>query len=292
MRSAKSIGRTIRTRQERHLWRLSVVSLSALVALAALFVDGFPPKSWKAWLGLKDAQPVVAALVPKRIVPGQVTVTMPKPRGNESSASPLPLPLILVSTRLGRNSREGFAELGVDASSPQTYSAGAVLANGARLTEIYDDHVVLERSGQSARLYIQGHGGTPKAQDLTTLVTVGGVAPALIAATPHEALTDFIRPSAVYRGKVLTGLQVYPGKEASTFDALGLQSGDVIVAIDGTAVSDVDAALSRLRSLVSGAALTVEVQREGSARSVSLDGSVLVSAMQRGRAPTLCANVT
>jgi len=89
--------------------RSGIVVVAVVITLAALFVDGFPPASWKAWLGIQDSKPVVAALIPNRVVPGRVTVTMPKPRGNNSSVSPVPLPLILVSTRVGRNSHEGFA---------------------------------------------------------------------------------------------------------------------------------------------------------------------------------------
>jgi hypothetical protein len=58
------------------------------------------------------------------------------PRGTDSSVSPVPLPLILTATRPGRNPREGFADIGVDAKTPQTYAAGSLLANGARVAEI------------------------------------------------------------------------------------------------------------------------------------------------------------
>ena len=102
-----------------------------------------------------------------------VTVTPMRPEGNDSSVSPVPLPLILVRTHRGRNSREGFAEIGVRARSPQTYTAGALLANGARLTEIYDHYVVLERGGRSARLYVQGE-AQPDGKRARELLTVGG----------------------------------------------------------------------------------------------------------------------
>src|SRR2546429_388360 len=63
-----------------------------------------------------------------------VSVTPMRPEGNDSSVSAVPQPLILVRTQRGRNSREGFAQIGVRTHSPQTYIAGALLANGARLT--------------------------------------------------------------------------------------------------------------------------------------------------------------
>jgi len=45
--------------------------------------------------------------------------------------------------------------LGVARENPQTYSTGALLANGARLTEVRANYVVLERAGHSARLYLE-----------------------------------------------------------------------------------------------------------------------------------------
>jgi hypothetical protein len=105
----------IAARQRRHHWRASAVAASVVITLSALFVEGFPPKSWKAWFGISDTKPVAVALAPRRIAPGRVTATIPRPGGNDSLASAVPLPLVLVSTRLDRNSREGFAHLGVDA---------------------------------------------------------------------------------------------------------------------------------------------------------------------------------
>jgi hypothetical protein len=64
-----------------------------------------------------------------------IMVTPMRPLGTDSSVSTVPLPLILVRTQAGRNSREGFAQIGVNARTPQTYQAGAILANGAHLTD-------------------------------------------------------------------------------------------------------------------------------------------------------------
>jgi hypothetical protein len=260
--------------------RLGAVIIGTTITAAIIFVDGFPPVSWQAWLGLTSHKPV-AAMTPMRHIPGQVTVTMPKPRGNDSSMSPVPVPLILVSTQLGRNNREGFAHLGVDATSPQTYAAGALLANGARLSEIYSTYIVLERDGQSVRLYVQGAGAKGITPALASLTTVGGTPPTpILLAVADKALTNYLRPSPVFEGDALTGFQVYPGKDEPTFAALGLKPGDVIVSMDGVAVSSADTTLAQLDTLLHGSALRAEVRRDGHLHTVSLDGSVLGGAAQ------------
>jgi len=127
-----------------------------------------------------------------------VLVTPPRPLGNDSSVSKVPLPLVLVRTQPGRNSREGFAQIGVNALTPQTYGAGAILANGARLSEIYDHYVLLERDGRSVRLYRLGemHEPRPAESASASLLTVGGgVPPAPQLTKAQEQITDYLRPS-------------------------------------------------------------------------------------------------
>jgi predicted membrane-bound mannosyltransferase len=87
MHLENSIFRSIGARQERQLWRLSIIAAASAITLGAIYVDGYPPKSRKAWLGIKDAKPVAAAMLPHHEVPGQVTMTLPKQRGNSSSLS-------------------------------------------------------------------------------------------------------------------------------------------------------------------------------------------------------------
>src|SRR4051794_33361966 len=97
----------------------------------------------------------------------------PIPMGNDSSSSKTPLPLILTGTSPGRNAREGHAYIGVNKDSPQTYMAGALLVNGARLTEIYAQYVVLEKSGKSVRLYLLDSKEGTNGKALNDLLTVG-----------------------------------------------------------------------------------------------------------------------
>jgi membrane-associated protease RseP (regulator of RpoE activity) len=221
-----------------------------------------------------------------------VSVTPMRPEGNDSSVSPVPLPLTLVRTQRGRNSREGFAQIGVIAHSPQTYTAGALLANGARLAEIYDHYVVLERDGHTARLYLQGqeHGGPGVAR---ALLSVGGTAEATSSvAESRDELTDYLRPSPIFIGNELHGYALYAGRKASPFSQFGLQPGDVLTHINGTAVSDASDSLTALHRLIDGEALTVEVERQGIPQTLSLDGSSLTRAAPTEPEVTPAINTT
>lgn len=167
--------------------------------------------------------------------------------------------------------------VGVARENPQTYAAGALLANGARLTEIHPKYVVLEREGHSTKLYLEGSGLTAgNAAASKSLLTVGGRSAPEPSATPTtEPLTDYLRPTPIYEGETLLGYQVYPGAKSGAFAQMGLQAGDVITRIDGAPLSDPAQATEALRGLLDGRAHPASLKRQGSAIEVSLDGSVI-----------------
>jgi len=201
------------------------------------------------------------------------------PLGNDSSVSEVPLVLHLTATHLGRNSREGYANIGVNVLSPQTYRAGAILANGARLEEIYADFVVLTRDAYRTNLYLDDRSRTGNdLPALTSLITVGGaplIRPAV--ADSEDKLTEFVRIAPVFAGDQVRALELYPSANAILFAQLGLEPGDRVIAIDGAAVQDSRAAIGELRRLTAGAALNVTIERGEKSLTLSLNGSILRS---------------
>lgn len=212
-------------------------------------------------------------------------VTPTRPSGTDSSTLRVPVSLVLVRTQPGQNFHEGFAAIGVNRDSPQTYCVGAALANGARLSEIHSTFVVLERDGHQARLNLLV-ATRPDVTGLSDLLTVGGAQPVLDR-TPRsdDRVTTILRPSPVFAGERLRGYAVYPGRNSTPFFDLGLQPGDVLTKVNGTSVSDSSNSLSDLEGLSSGAAVTVEVMRRGRLQTLTLDGSALHSDLVTTRPP-------
>jgi hypothetical protein len=251
-----------------------------LVALLAFTVAEFDPWGW--WSAHERAAESAERAAARRFPEGPTGVVQPRPEGTDSSVSPSPRRLILTATRPGRNTREGYADLGVDARSPQTYRAGARLANGARLEEILADHVVLERDGVRTRLYVQGREPAGASPPLAALVSVGG-APARVTAGADstDPLTDEIRIAPIFEGDAVHALEVYANARSVVFAALGLEPGDRITVIDDVPVTDATAAIASLRRLTEGAALTVRVERGGGVATLALDGGIVVAARRR-----------
>jgi type II secretion system protein C len=250
---------------------------AAAVASLIIWETGLDP--FKLWQRATAPKPIPVAKAPDRSPTKAIGLTPPTPKGNDSSISPTPLALILVQVHLGRNATEGTAEIGVVRESPQTYQAGAMLENGARLEEIHSDYVLLKKGPKSARLYLESAHPTAKLGDLAML-TVGGVkeSPPPPKVTSHEVLTDYIRPSPVYDGDTLVGFQVYPGTKTGPFTQMGLQPGDLISEIDGTPLSDPAIAWDIFHQLAEGSAMSATVRRKDATQSVSLDGSLIVNA--------------
>jgi len=257
--------------------------VAGTTALCALWVAGYSPVEW--WKNrFTEQQASESMRTPPAPNRGTVSVVQPQPLGTDASASEVPLPLILTATRPGRNTREGYADIGVNALSPQTYKAGAILANGAHVEEIYSDYVVLAREGLRTRLYVLGHAPPAGAQStVVSLVTVGGTAPIRPAvADSTDTLSEFLRVSPVFEGDRFRALELYPSAEPNVFVRLGLEPGDRVTAVDGVVPKDSKEAIEELRRLSEGASLSVTIERGGKSQTLSLDGSLLRSGGTRG----------
>lgn len=277
-------------RRIRTLRVLSVAGMTALV-LAALWSAGLPALLWSALQSAQrqetQAEQTVSSTPTVSAPPATVLPSDPTAAGGASSLARQPQPLLLVATSPGKNKHEGTASIGTNVKAPQTYVAGAVLVNGARLTEIHADHVVLERGGERLQVFLSG-----RSIGAAQLGMAGGLqqAPrreAIVLAEDH--LTDVIRSMPHYDGEQLTGLQVFPGQHASAFAQLGLRAGDIVTAIDGSPIAEQAAATDMLRTLTEGAAVTVSVRRGSEHKLLSLDGSVVVKAVAKPDPATLTA---
>lgn len=283
---------------------LSFIGMAALAAVT-LWVADFPPAQWWARVRAGDVSPTgpSPAVAPGNesnsaapVFPTDVSVLPPAEVGADSALSPTPQPLFVVSTAPGRNATEGTARIGTNPDHPQTYVAGAILANGARLVEIHPDRVVLGRGGETLVLYVSGdkRAAAPLASrdGSNELAMVGGglVAPPVALAEDH--LADVIRSMPYYENDQLVGMRISAGRSSVVFSQLGLMADDVVIAQDGSPIADAASATEILRMLTQGLSIAVTVRRGGKTRTISLDGAIVAQALSKrepARAETLPA---
>lgn len=104
-------------------WPIGMLWLAVALGLWILVLRpaGLDPVAW--WP--PHVQLTVARADPHDRTPiVSIRTAPPTPDGTGSSVSKAPLTLHLTATRLGRNSLEGYADIGVNASLTQTYKAG------------------------------------------------------------------------------------------------------------------------------------------------------------------------
>lgn len=278
--------------------RLMSLGFAATVIVVALWAAGMPPTQWVARLARlvegsqstgteKASDEKQAAITPAPHA--QAPVVAPADpyalAGTDSSVSKTPLPLYLLGVAPGRRANEGTANIGTSIDNPQTYVAGAMLANGSTLAEIHSDYVLLKNGAQSARLKLHRRNdpATAAISKDGLLFVSGSVAAPTVPASSREVLTDYLRPSPVYDGERLLGYQVYPGARSAQFARLGLRAGDVIVAIDDMPLSDPEQTIQMLRLLTEGAVLTATIERKSRRERVTLDGAAITADLEQAQ---------
>lgn len=287
---AAAVGRRTRVRVWTH--RTAAVAGAGVVVVVALWAAGVRiPTDWSR----KPPHPAAAHVVP----PATVTpVIAEEPQdiilpGTDSSVSRVPLPLILAATFPGRNIREGRAAIGVNFANPQTFAAGALLSNGARLVEIHDDRVILERAGRHVTLRLSGSKDAAsvalqkRASGDLDIAMVGGAEVVRAEHLPREnQLTDFLVPTPRYDASGgITGFEVYPGRNRAEFYRLGLQQGDVIEVIDGIPLNDLMVATEAFQLLRDGYVVTAAIRRKNDRIELPLDGSAFMATKNQDQVP-------
>jgi type II secretion system protein C len=166
----------------------------------------------------------------------------------------------------------GLAIVAAAGGAAHVYAVGGQLPGGATLIEVYRDSVIVQAGGIRQQLQLPrriGAGGTM----LAALSTAA--APDSLQAEPEKSgspgfqekalisgalpvatgAARILRPEAVIADGQLQGYQVFPTDP----DKLGVQSGDELVAVNDTKLSDPDVAARVMKRLDSSSATSVKL---------------------------------
>jgi general secretion pathway protein C len=213
--------------------------------------------------------------------------------GDPSSAPATSANLALTGTLAGREPEQGWAIIGASGQSARVYATGAALPGGTKLVAVYPDRVILDRNGSRESLMLPRlSGGAGSA----TAPRVAGRQP---SASPDASLADsvrqllvqnpqaggdLLRPQPVFAGGSLRGYRVYPGRNRAQFAGLGLQPGDLVMAVNGAALDDPNRGLEILRGVGQGSAVTLTVERGGQQQQIAIDPVTAVQELQQAPA--------
>ena len=248
---------------------LGAITLFAVFAFCGLFLAREPATYSSAAVGA----------TPERIRPTFVDHAPSEPLpGNDASISLQPLPIFLISTEPSARPGDARTTLGTDARNSQTYRLGAVLANGARLSQVTPDRVVLERDGSFTTLRV---GATESRHSkVNAIASIGGAPPERVAFQESiEPVTDLIRPRPIYdsTGR-FAAYEIQPANSSANLARLGLMPGDRLVAVNGVALASSEDGAAVLQALYAGDAIEAEIVRGRTALRITLKGERLAQA--------------
>lgn len=180
------------------------------------------------------------------------------------------------SAEIQKDARAIIAAAG---SQEKTYAIGAQIPGGARLSEVYPDRVILERSGryETLRLPREVSVSAPISRRRSPIPNHSAPAPAGGSADPGQVLRDYrekmaqnpavlldiARPEAYREGDTFVGFKLHPGNKRELFDQFGLQNGDVVTEVNGIQLDNPGQGAEALQAIREGDQLSLTVRRNG-----------------------------
>jgi general secretion pathway protein C len=182
--------------------------------------------------------------------------------------------LVLVGVLASTDPQGGRAIIGESAGLARVYAVGATLPGGSRLAEVYPDRVMLDRGGSLETLPLPRQGGTPGAVSAGAM-TLSDALPSSVGVSAGDDLANAIRWQAVMRSDKPSGVRVYPGGDAQRFASLGLQSGDLILAINDSPLADQANGEQFLKTLAGAPQARLTIERNGRTETLTVDLTAL-----------------
>jgi general secretion pathway protein C len=158
------------------------------------------------------------------------------------------------------------------------------LPGGATLQQVLPDRVILNRGGVLEALLLPRESGAARG------VSFGNPRPPdpLARRQPQQSmqevvsqnansLTEIIRPQPYMPAGELKGYRIYPGRNREQFVGLGLKPGDLVTEINGMALNNPAQAMEMFRALADTTQVTITIEREGQAQTLTLDTTQVAS---------------
>jgi general secretion pathway protein C len=262
---------------------LSVILVVAIAAQLALTVLKFlaPPELPAVALpATSTTGPNLAGIVNAHLF-GTAAI---EASGDAASAPTTSLRLVLAGTLAGSDPAQGWAIIGDTAQNARVYATGTSLPGGAKLKEVYADRAILEHAGRLESLPLPRLAGGASAapiayaQQPAPQQALADSVRNLIQKDPG-AISQLIRPQPVFAGGQQKGYRLYPGRDRAAFVSIGLMPGDLVTAVNGSALDDPNTGLATLRGIGSGGSVTLTIERNGSEQQLTVDVAAAMAAM-------------
>ncbi|NCO47004.1 MAG: type II secretion system protein GspC, partial [Vibrio sp.] len=163
-----------------------------------------------------------------------------------------------------------------------TYGVNEVIeGTRVKLKAVFNDRVIIDNSGRDETLMLDGidyHKPSVATPERVVASNVRGNNPAsaeeklddiraAIASNPQE-IFKYVRLSQVKRDDKVLGYRVSPGQSPELFESVGLQDGDVAIALNGQDLTDPDAMNKIFQSVSELTEMNLTVERDGQSHDI------------------------
>jgi general secretion pathway protein C len=183
--------------------------------------------------------------------------------------------LVLAGTIATQDPKHGVAIIS-DGGPSKVYAVGDNIG-GAALHSVYLDRVILDRAGSLETLLLPRILPPSHAAARTP-----GASPRTVAAVDNirrmvqqdPGLLDQVMrtvPSYDNAAGKLRGFRAYPGRNRAIFNKLGLKPGDLVTAINGTALDDPQRSQEVFNTIQTSDHVSVSIERGGQKQDITLN---------------------
>lgn len=193
------------------------------------------------------------------------------------------LKLVLRGVMASKDPRTATAIVADPSGNEDFYTVGKELPGGAVLKEVHDQNIVLSRGGRFETLRLPddalkaGGGGMPPSSPATSApIAVAPEAGVLLQQYREQFLKDpqslanLLQGEPYWENGRMMGYRLRPGRDASALSKFGIQSGDVVTAINGVSLVDPAGRTELLRNISNATQLNVDLIRGGRPFSVAI----------------------
>jgi len=86
-----------------------------------------------------------------------------------------------------------------------------------------------------------------------------------------ESLASVVSVSPVREGDRVVGYRIAPGADRVAFDTFGFQSGDIVTAVNGLALSDASNTVKLYQTMKDATQASFDIERDGGTVTVNVD---------------------
>jgi len=215
-----------------------------------------------------------------------------EPSGAAPAASTAPIENQAVDTTLNLvlvgivNGSEEVSSRAIIASgeAQSVYSVNDPLpiGNNVSLAKVLADKVILNNNGQYESLWMyKNDAATPPLVQALTAPPASSLMPTAarqdsesqasqVVAQVSHTLADVLAMSVYREGGQVIGYKIRPGRDAEKFKSLGLQTDDIVTAINGTPLTNPGKIMDLYKSMGSTTSASLEIRRSGNLMTVDV----------------------